>query len=125
MYPRSFLCEEAKIKQRAPLKKELCEIGEKAIWDSHPFYSFIQLFPMKETCRITWIEIYLKINFIINYYKNANKWKQNQKKHINWDPDIASSLISQSSFFEEVCCLILASSQRKLRGYIEFLKFMS
>ena len=31
--------------------------------------------------------------------------------------------ISQSSFFEEVRCLILASSQRKLRGHIEFLKF--
>ena len=36
---------------------------------------------------------------------------------------IASSLISLSSFFEEVRCLILASSQMKLRGYIEFLKF--
>ena len=31
MYPRSFLCEKAKIKQRTPLKKELCEIGEEAI----------------------------------------------------------------------------------------------
>ena len=31
MYPRSFLCEEAKIKQRTPLKKEICEIGEEAI----------------------------------------------------------------------------------------------
>ena len=39
MYPRSFLCEEAKIKQRTPLKKELCEIGEEAIWDSR-FISF-------------------------------------------------------------------------------------
>ena len=28
MYPRSFLCEEAKIKQRTPLKKELCAISE-------------------------------------------------------------------------------------------------
>ena len=34
MYPRSFLCEEAKIKQRTPLKKELREIGEEAIWES-------------------------------------------------------------------------------------------
>ena len=31
MYPRSFLCKEAKITQRTPLKKELCEIGEEAI----------------------------------------------------------------------------------------------
>ena len=30
MYPRSFLCEEAKIKQHTPSKKELCEIGEEA-----------------------------------------------------------------------------------------------
>ena len=34
MYPRSFLCEEAKIKQRTSLKEELCEIGEEAIWES-------------------------------------------------------------------------------------------
>ena len=34
MYPRSFLYEEAKIKQRTPLNKELCEIGEEAIWES-------------------------------------------------------------------------------------------
>ena len=39
MYPRSFLCDEAKIKQRTPLKKELCEIGEEAIWESR-FTSF-------------------------------------------------------------------------------------
>ena len=40
MYPRSFFCEEAKIKQRTPLKKELCEIGEEAIWESR-FTSFL------------------------------------------------------------------------------------
>ena len=34
MYPRSFLCEETKIKQRTFLKKELYEIGEEAIWES-------------------------------------------------------------------------------------------
>ena len=43
MYPRSFLCEEAKIKQRTPLKKEHCEIGEEAIWESR-FPSFFYLF---------------------------------------------------------------------------------
>ena len=41
MYPRSFLCEEAKIKQRTPLKKELSEIGEEAIWESR-FTSFFR-----------------------------------------------------------------------------------
>ena len=39
------------------------------------------------------------------------------------DSHIASSPISQTCFFDEVCCLTLASSQRKLHGYIEFLKF--
>ena len=39
MYPRSFLCEEAKIKQRTSLNKELCEIVEDAIWESR-FTSF-------------------------------------------------------------------------------------
>ena len=41
-YPRSFLCEEAKIEQRTPLKKDLCEIGEEAIWESR-FTSFFKL----------------------------------------------------------------------------------
>ena len=40
MYPQSFLCEEAKIKQRTPLKKELCKIGDEAIWESR-FTSFL------------------------------------------------------------------------------------
>ena len=44
-------------------------------------------------------------------------------KSKNRDSHIASSLISQSSFFEKVCCLILTSPQRKLHGYIEILKF--
>ena len=40
MYPRSFLCEEAEIKQGTLLKKELFEIGEEAIWESR-FTSFL------------------------------------------------------------------------------------
>ena len=44
MYPRSFFCEEAKIKQRSSLKKELCEIGEEAIWESRFTSFFIYLF---------------------------------------------------------------------------------
>ena len=34
MYPWSFLREEAKIKQHTFSKKELCETGEEAIWES-------------------------------------------------------------------------------------------
>ena len=48
---------------------------------------------------------------------------ESTKKDVNRDSHIASSPILQSSFFEEVRCLILASSQRKLRVYIKFLKF--
>ena len=45
------------------------------------------------------------------------------KKHVNQDCHIASSSISQSYFFEEECYLILVSSQKKLREYIESFKF--
>ena len=41
------------------------------------------------------------------------------EKHGNQDSHLTSSPVSQASFFEKLCCLILASSQRKLRGYIE------
>ena len=37
MYPRSFFCEEAKIKQGTSSKKQFCEIGEEAIWESGLF----------------------------------------------------------------------------------------
>ena len=47
------------------------------------------------------------------------EFNKTTKKDVNRDSHIASSPISQSSFFEEVH-LILAFSQRKLRGYIEF-----
>ena len=39
MCPRSFLCEEARIKQRTSSKKQFCEIGEEAISQSR-FTSF-------------------------------------------------------------------------------------
>ena len=45
------------------------------------------------------------------------------ERDVNPDSHIASSPISQSYFFKEVRYLILASSQRKLYGYIEFSKF--
>ena len=47
-------------------------------------------------------------------------WKC-KKQDVNLNSHIASSPISQSSIFKGVRCLILASSQRKLRGYIKFL----
>ena len=45
------------------------------------------------------------------------------KKEVHRDSHIASSPILQNSFFEEVRCLILASSQRNRRGHIKFFKF--
>ena len=41
MYSRSFLCEEAKIKQSTSSKKQLCGIGEEAIWESRIYKSRI------------------------------------------------------------------------------------
>ena len=38
MYPRSFLREEAKAKQRSSSKKKLGETGEEATWES-PFFN--------------------------------------------------------------------------------------
>ena len=40
IYSRSFLCEEAKIKQRTSSMKKICGIGEEAIWESRftPFF---------------------------------------------------------------------------------------
>ena len=58
MYPRSFLCEEAKIKQRTSSKKELCEIGEEAIWESR-FTSFF----IKKICLVN-----------IKFPKNTKKY---------------------------------------------------
>ena len=46
-----------------------------------------------------------------------------KKTHVNRDYHIAPAPISQSSFFEKVCCLILASLQKKFHRYIEMLKF--
>ena len=46
MYPQSFLCEEAKIKQLTPLKKDICELGEEAIWKSR-FTSFFMISYLK------------------------------------------------------------------------------
>ena len=47
MYPRSFLFEEAKMKQRTTLKKELCEIGEESISESRFTSFFTQLRQLK------------------------------------------------------------------------------
>ena len=41
MYPRRFLCEEVKIKQRTSSKNQLREIGEEAIWEFR-FTSFFE-----------------------------------------------------------------------------------
>ena len=40
MYPQSFLYEEAKIEQHTSSKKQLCEIGEEALWESRFTYLF-------------------------------------------------------------------------------------
>ena len=49
--------------------------------------------------------------------------RHKRKKDVNPDSHITSSPTSRSSSFKEVRCLIFAPSQRKRRGYIEFLLF--
>ena len=84
MYPRSFLCGEAEIKQRTPLKKELCEIGEEAIWESR-FTSFfhtkrfpIRILVFRDKTRILKKSIRLKMSKFIflnnNYQKLLIEW---------------------------------------------------
>ena len=72
MYPRSFLCEEAKIKQRTPLKKELREIGVEAIWKSQ-FTSFFYHVKDVLTYSFCFVLFYLFILYIslilFNYFK--------------------------------------------------------
>ena len=65
MYPRSFLYEEAKIKQRTALKKELCEIGEEAIWESR-FTSFFRIFHMVDFFQVC-ITSESTQNFLLNF----------------------------------------------------------
>ena len=57
------------------------------------------------------------------YQEHFFKCQNNAEKACESDFHIAPAPISQNYFFEEVWCLILASSQRKLSGYIKFLKF--
>ena len=68
MYPRSFLCEEAKVKQHTSLKKELCEIGEEAIWESRFtcfFGNFSELLSSKINLGIFTIDDFFQI-FVIS-----------------------------------------------------------
>ena len=62
MYPRSFLCEEAKIKQ--PLKKKICEIGEEAIWESRFTSFFINFHEVYEYFR----KIFLFLSHILIFH---------------------------------------------------------
>ena len=65
MYPRSFLCEEAKIKQHTSSEKELCEIGEEAIWGS------------QFTC---FLNIWIKSSYWVKYILTLQKAKVIQAK---------------------------------------------
>ena len=91
MYPRSFLCEEAKIKQ--PLRKELCGIDKEAIWESR-FTSFFCLKWMY------WLfEIHM--NFFIFLYVFENTIKKKQLEPWN------SSLIITRKIFQCYIKLLL------------------
>ena len=58
--------------------------------------------------------------------QQISQWySKKRKKKKAWQSGfhiMASSLVSQSSFFKEVCYSILVPTQKKLRGYINFWK---
>ena len=76
MYARRFLCEKAKIKQRSPLKKELCEIGEEAIWESR-FTSFFTFRSFQINSKIfckRYITIYCNFSLVNQFYTKLILW---------------------------------------------------
>ena len=73
MYPRSFLCEEAKIKERTPLKKELCEIGEEAIWESRSTSFLFEISSFTNNFRLRASD---EINLFIIQIRNFFRTKQ-------------------------------------------------
>ena len=80
LYPRSFLCEKAKIKQRIPLKKELREIGEKAIWESRfTSFFFIHAITILSLFRYSVCDKRVKIILNMNVNKNESVFKKKKK----------------------------------------------
>ena len=81
MYPRISLCEEAKIKQRTPLKKELFKIGEEAIWEFR-FTSFFNI--------IRWniLNVFFKRYFAVyqNFYNKTFKRSSKNGSHLILKP---------------------------------------
>ena len=70
LYPQSFLCEEAKIKQRTPLKKELCEIGEESRSTSF-FSQFLPIF-VKAHRDFQFLIFHFNKFEIVNFFNNDN-----------------------------------------------------
>ena len=73
MYLRSFLCEEANIKQHTPSKKELCEIAEEyGNPDSHAFFLFKDF---TAEWLYVWSKIFQKIWYVeIHVFYCKSKW---------------------------------------------------
>ena len=100
---RSFLCEEAKIKQRTSLKKELCEIGEEAIWEFRftSFFFTTQLIYIYFYIRnkVTFEEYSVKFSLIImkKWAIDSESLQTSQKKvSLRWTA-VNSSLDHQKS----------------------------
>ena len=81
MYPWSFLCEKAKIKQRTSSKKELCKIGEKAICESR-FTSFL-IYPTSFEKRFA-IFILHVYSFFLPVLEGQGKFRLAQKVNALW-----------------------------------------
>ena len=95
MYPRSFFFDEAKIKQHTSSKKQLCEIGEQAIWESrftcflfHVSDFFFQIF-------IKWTNWFLHEN---NTKKLLTNWQQNCPINNQIMDSVENKLVDFSEF---------------------------
>ena len=80
MYPRSFLSEEAKIKQRTFLEKKLCEIGEEAIWKSRlpSFIIIIINYQLMTTKKIIYPTSFNLDGFFILFFKHKKYFSDKQ-----------------------------------------------
>ena len=82
MYPRSFLCKKAKIKQRTSSKKNLCEIGEEAIWESW-FTSFFEFFYPARKKVIGWA-VYFSPCILYLIESLSMAWPKNGPDHVEY-----------------------------------------
>ena len=98
MYTRSFLREEAKIKQHTSSKKKLFKSGEKAIWESW-FARFLFFIILKSLDFVFSYEDFTRINCILYCKKIIVTLKQSWRIHFS--KSFSASFTIGLNFFNE------------------------